>query len=85
MQAILDVELRIPKNSAIVGCGNVQYASVLRVPLTSVDQDCATLGERAAKLALNLVAKKGSVGPKTILTEPRLVVRHSSLRAKAGS
>jgi LacI family transcriptional regulator len=82
MQAILEAGLRIPQDIAIAGCGNVQYAPLLRVPLTSVDQDSATLGERAAKLALSLVGRKENVRPRTVLTEPKLVVRESSLRTK---
>jgi LacI family transcriptional regulator len=80
IQAILKAGLRIPQDIAIVGCGNVQYAAMLRVPLTSVDQDSATLADRTAKMALGLVGKKDSTRPRTILTEPRLVARESSLR-----
>ena len=81
MQAILEAGLRIPHDIAIVGCGNVQYAAMLRVPLTSIDQDSATLAERSAKLALSLVGKTDAVRPKTVLTEPKLVIRESSRRA----
>jgi LacI family transcriptional regulator len=80
MQAILEAGLRIPRDIAIVGCGNMQYAPMLRVPLTSIDQDSATLAERAAKLALSLSGKKDMARAKVILTEPKLVVRESSLR-----
>jgi LacI family transcriptional regulator len=80
MQAILEAGLRVPQDIAIVGCGNVQYAPMLRVPLTSIDQDSATLAERAAKLALHLSGKGDTSRPKTILTEPKLVVRESSRR-----
>jgi LacI family transcriptional regulator len=82
IQAILEAGLRIPQDIAIVGCGNVQYAPMLRVPLTSVDQDSATLAERAAKLAISLVGKKDHVRPRSIFTKPKLVVRESSLRAR---
>lgn len=50
MQAILEEGLRIPQDVAIVGCGNVLYASALRVPLSSVDQESETMGEHAAKM-----------------------------------
>ncbi len=52
MKAILDAGLRIPRDIAIAGSGNVRYTDFLRVPLTTVDQDSATIGARAAQLAL---------------------------------
>jgi len=82
IQAILEAGLRIPQDISIVGCGNVQYAPMLRVPLTSVDQDSATLAERAAKLALSLVGKKDHARPRIVFTKPTLVVRESSSRGK---
>jgi LacI family transcriptional regulator len=78
--AILEANLRIPMDISIVGAGNVRYASALRVPLSSVDQDSQTLGVRAAELALSLLQAKGTVRPKQILLRPRLVARESSLR-----
>jgi LacI family transcriptional regulator len=79
IQAILDAGLRIPQDIAVAGCGNVRYAHCLRVPLTSVDQNCQGIGEEAGRLALQLTGKPAR-RPRTILMEPRLVVRESSLR-----
>ena len=76
---VLDAGFRIPNDIAIIGCGNVHYDSSLRVPLSSIDQQSALIGERAAKLALSLLGTKGG-RPKTILLEPKLVVRASTER-----
>ncbi len=83
MQAILETNLRIPEDICIVGAGNVRYASVLRVPLTSVDQDIENLGVSAAELALSLTQIHNSARPKQILVQPRLIARQSSLRNTA--
>ncbi len=80
MRAILEAGLMIPQDIAVVGCGNVRYADFLRVPLSSVDQDSEAIGDRAGKLALSLVEAKGTVRPKTVLLEPKLVQRQSSGR-----
>lgn len=80
MRAILEAGLRIPDNIAVVGCGNVLYAEFLRVPLTTVDQDSVALGERCAKLAINMIESKTAVKPKSVLMEPRLIVRESSTK-----
>ena len=65
---------------AIVGCGNVAYADFLRVPLTSVDQQSDAIGERTARLALGLLEGGAPVKHKTVLLEPKLVVRASTMR-----
>ncbi len=78
MEAIFDRGLRIPQDIAIVGCGNVRYAAFLRVPLTTVDQQSEEIGDRSAKLALSQIEAKGAARPKTVLLEPRLIVRQSA-------
>ena len=78
MEAVIAAGLHIPRDVAIVGCGNVRYAAFLRVPLTSVDQQSEEIGGRAAKLALQQIEAKGSLRTKTILLEPKLVIRESS-------
>ena len=80
MRAILDAGLRIPEDVAVVGCGNLLYSDFLRVPLSTIDQDSETIGDRSAKLALALIETKGPVHPESILVTPRLVIRASSLR-----
>jgi LacI family transcriptional regulator len=80
MNAVLDAGLRIPDDIAILGCGNVHYDPSLRVPLSSIDQQSAMIGERAAKLALHLIEAKGAGRPKRIMLEPRLVARASTQR-----
>jgi LacI family transcriptional regulator len=82
LRAILDAGLKIPKDIAVVGCGNVHYDDLLRVPLTSIDQDSNGLGTTAAKLALNTIKNKSKSAPKTVLLESRLVIRASSQRSK---
>ena len=80
MRAILEAGLLIPRDIAVVGCGNVRYSDFLRVPLTSVDQDSEAIGDRAANLALTLVEAKDTPRPKTVLLSPKLVPRQSSIR-----
>ena len=80
MRAILHAGLRIPEDIAVVGCGNVLYSDFLRVPLTSVDQGCRMIGEQAAALAMSLIDAQEPVPPKSILVEPSLVVRASTMR-----
>jgi LacI family transcriptional regulator len=80
IRALIDAGLRVPEDVAVVGCGNVRYSELLRVPLSTVDQDSAGIGEQAGRLALELIESKAPVPARAILLEPRLVVRASSLR-----
>ena len=82
MKAVLEAGLRIPEDMAIVGCGNVAYADFLRVPLTSIDQQSAVIGERAARMALALLESGPAARPTTVLLEPKLVVRASTMRPR---
>jgi LacI family transcriptional regulator len=80
MRAALEAGLRIPEDMAIIGCGNVHYDDLLRVPLSSVDQDAAGLGESAAKLALRIIKGKNGGPVKNVLLPAKLIVRASTQR-----
>lgn len=78
MSAILDAGLRIPEDIAVIGCGNLQVNSSLRVALSSIDQHAALLGERAGGLILDILRVKTKPPARTIVLEPSLVVRKST-------
>ena len=82
MKAVLEAGLRVPDDVAIAGCGNVAYADFLRVPLTSVDQQSDAIGDRTARMALGLLESGAPSKHKTVLLEPKLVVRASTMRRK---
>ena len=79
--ATIAAGLRIPQDIAFVGCGNFRYADHLRIPLTSVDQCAQAMGAVAGRLALELIAGAGAPRERTILLEPSLIVRGSSVEA----
>jgi LacI family transcriptional regulator len=80
MDAVLDAGLRIPEDVAIIGCGNLHYDSSLRVPLSSVDQNSRQIGERTAEILLGILGSKVRPKPRSVIIEPSLRVRASSLR-----
>lgn len=71
---------RIPKDIAIIGCGNLHYDDSLRVPLSSVDQHSQLIGAEAARLVLATLKSKVTPKPKTVLLPPELIVRASTQR-----
>lgn len=89
LQFALGDGLRIPKDVALIGCGNLHYDDVLRVPLSSVDQKSERVGQRAAELILEQVIR-GRYDEKPDLStynfanvqiKPEVVVRESSRRS----
>jgi LacI family transcriptional regulator len=80
MIAILDAGLRIPEDIALIGCGNLTNDDLLRVPLSSVDQNSQMMGQHAAELVLSLLESKQRPRARTIILEPTLVVRSSTRR-----
>ncbi|MPZ16909.1 MAG: substrate-binding domain-containing protein [Luteitalea sp.] len=90
MKAVLDSQLRVPEDVAIVGAGNMHYSDLFRVPLTTVDQRSAEVGAQAADLILAL-AERGSTAlatdarrrrPTRVLVKPTMVIRESSRRKR---
>jgi LacI family transcriptional regulator len=82
MQAIFDAGLRIPEDIALIGCGNLFFDSVLRVPLSSIDQNSKAIGEHAASILLSILESKEPPEPLTVILEPSLVARASSTRRR---
>jgi LacI family transcriptional regulator len=72
--------LRVPGDIAVIGCGNLPYDRSLCVPLSSIDQQTAAIGERAAKLALLLTRDRTPPRPKSIIIKARVIQRASTQR-----
>jgi LacI family transcriptional regulator len=78
--AVLDSGLRVPEDVAIVGCGNILYNKFLKIPLSSIDQQTISIGQKAGKLALQLIEAGEPIAPQRILLQPKLVARQSTQR-----
>jgi hypothetical protein len=57
MNSAFEAGVSIPKQLAIIGCGNLHYDDSLRVPLLSIDQKSERIGERAAEIILERVIR----------------------------
>lgn len=80
MDAILGAGLRIPEDIAVIGCGNLHYNNSLRVPLSSIDQNCTAIGQRTAEILLGMLESRVPPRPMSVILEPTLVVRASSMK-----
>jgi len=87
INCLLEAKISIPKQIAVIGCGNLHYDESLRVPLSSVDQKSVVIGERAAQIILNHVIRKKDEEPflassevEHVVLRPKLIVRESTSR-----
>ncbi len=80
----LEQGIAVPRHLAVIGCGNMYYHSEIRVPLSSVDQRSAEIGQRAARLILDILAAKAEkkvLDYREIILQPRLAARESTARS----
>lgn len=78
LEAAATAGIDVPRELAIIGCGNFHFNDTLRVPLSSIDQGSAAMGRRLAKLILEIVDSKGTLQPTSSILKPKLVIRASS-------
>ncbi|MGE5646670.1 MAG: LacI family DNA-binding transcriptional regulator [Acidobacteriota bacterium] len=78
IKAILEAGLEVPYDIEVVGAGNVHYSDILRVPLSTVDLNSVTAGERAAELLLGVLESPEPRPPERVLIPFELVARESS-------
>jgi LacI family transcriptional regulator len=78
MKAILEAGVSIPDDIKVIGVGNVHYSDLLRVPLSTIDQDSAAIGLQAAEILVKAITSKRRRAPQTVILEPTLIAREST-------
>ena len=78
MRGMIKHGMSIPKDFALVGYDDVEFASVLSTPLTSIRQPKYELGCAAAELLIDEAHNPTSHQHKHIVYQPELIVRESS-------
>jgi LacI family transcriptional regulator len=78
MRGLIKRGVSIPRDMAMVGYDDVEFASVLSTPLTSVRQPKYELGRMAAELLLDEALHPADHEHKHIVYQPELIVRESS-------
>jgi LacI family transcriptional regulator len=69
--------VRIPGRVKIVGLDDVRYSAFLPIPITTLQQPCASIGTQAADLMVRRL-NHDTHPPRRILFDTRLIVRTSS-------
>jgi len=76
IQTLLGEGVRVPRDVRIVGIDDVNYASLLPVPLTTVHQPCREIGEAALRVMLERLAQP-RMAARDLLLDCTLVIRES--------
>jgi len=83
MKALEDLGLTLPDDMRIAGFDDVKYASLLRVPLTTIHQPCAEIG-RAAMAAMIERLQSPEMPARDIMPNFRLIARESTRVSRDG-
>jgi LacI family transcriptional regulator len=82
IRAAIELGLRLPHDVRVIGAGNVHYSDLLRVPLSTIDQQSSHTGEQAAEILLGMLGaqqkKASKKSPKIVKIKPELVIREST-------
>ncbi|MGB2714398.1 MAG: GntR family transcriptional regulator [Vicinamibacterales bacterium] len=76
MRTLLRMDYRVPRDIRLVGIDDVEYASLLPVPLTTLRQPTRQIGDAALTAMLERVARR-DLAARDILLHTDLIVRES--------
>jgi len=76
LQSLTRLGIRAPQDLRVVGFDDVRYASLLTIPLTTMEQPCRDIAITAFN-ALRERLKNPTLPPRTLMLAPRLVVRET--------
>ncbi|MDO5082102.1 LacI family transcriptional regulator [Arachnia propionica] len=83
-RALTQGGVTVPDDVALVGYDDVDFAANWIVPLTSVSQPTALMGEQAARLLIDHATNPDHEHERVVL-QPRLIVRRSTTGESSGS
>jgi LacI family transcriptional regulator len=77
---VMQGDLRVPEDIAMVGYDDIDFAETAIVPLSSIRQPASLIGKTAVELLLE-EARDPSLEPQQIVFQPELVVRQSTVKS----
>ena len=76
LQSLARLGVRVPQDLRLVGFDDVRFASLLTIPLTTMEQPCRDIAITAFN-ALCERLKNSTLPPRTLMLTPRIVVRET--------
>jgi len=80
VRAILDRGLRIPEDLSLIGFDNIDFASIIHPPLTTIHQPKYEMGRAAVEILLRLSRDKTRRTPESRILGVELIERQSCRR-----
>jgi LacI family transcriptional regulator len=80
IRSLIQIEKHVPEQIAVAGFDDVQYATLLSPPLTTIRQPCREIARSAVRALLERIADP-SLPPRKILHAHELVIRQSSAKS----
>jgi len=77
LQLLKKKKIKVPQDISVAGYDDLLYASLLEIPLTTVEQPMVPLCQKAVDLILKKIETPDQVNEK-ILLQPRLIIRNST-------
>lgn len=77
LRALNEEDINIPKNISVVSFDDIEFASLMETPLTTVSQPTKKMGVSGARLMLEMINDKEPVKDRSVVYEPALTVRES--------
>lgn len=76
LQSLNKLGIRVPHDLRVVGFDDVRFASLLTVPLTTMEQPCRDIAVTAFNAMRDRLSDP-TLPPRTLMVSPRMVVRES--------
>lgn len=78
LKALHNLKVRVPEKMSIAGYDNIEAASSLRVPLTTVNTNTSEIGHKAAEALISKIEGKKTENIRKLI-EPELIIRKSTV------
>jgi DNA-binding LacI/PurR family transcriptional regulator len=76
LQSLTRLGIRVPQDLRLVGFDDVRFASLLTIPLTTMEQPCRDIAITAFNALLERL-KNPTMPPRTLMLTPRIIVRET--------
>ncbi len=83
-EALLDLDLRIPEDIALIGIDNIEMGTLTGIDLTTISQEKYEMGYLGAKILIKTIEKKVPAMVEKIVLAANLIVRKSCGYSQCG-
>ena len=82
MNALRDLDIKVPKDISIIGNDDIHYVEIYSVPLTTIKSPQRVIGRKAAEILIKNIESSTSVPIERIVLDTELIIRKSTRRLR---